>query len=72
MKIIVKIKPNSKEESVVKTGEEEFTLRVKAPAKEGKANKAVIDLLSGYFDIPKSRIIIIKGLASKTKVISIT
>lgn len=71
MKIIVKIKPNSKENSVAKTGENEFALRVKAPAKEGRANEAVIKLLSAYFDVPKTSITIIKGHSSKNKIISL-
>lgn len=71
MKIIVKIKPNSKENSVAKTGENEFALRVKAPAKEGRANEAVIKLLSAYFDVPKTSIAIIKGHSSKNKIISL-
>jgi len=71
MKILVKVKPNSREERVEKTGENEFTLRIKAPAKEGKANKAVVKLLSEHFLVPKSRIAIIKGTAGRTKVINI-
>jgi len=72
MKLFVTVRSNSKESSVAKDGEGKLTLRVKAPAKEGKANKAVIELLSEYFDIPKSRITILKGLASKNKVVSVT
>ena len=72
IKVLIKVKPNSKTNSVNKSSENEFVVRVKVPAKEGRANDAVIELLSGYFNIPKSRIAILKGRASRTKVIDIS
>ena len=71
MKISVKVKPNSKKEEVKKLMDNEFILSVKEPAKEGKANQAVIRLLSEYFNLPKSNISIIKGHNSKNKIIQI-
>lgn len=71
MKIFIKVKASSRQESVEKTGENEYMVRVNAPAKEGKANEGVIELLSEHFDVPKSRITILKGHAGKNKVISI-
>ena len=71
MRITVKVKANSKEESVEKTGDREFSVRVKSPAKEGRANEAVVEILSEYFDIPKSRIKIAMGQTNKLKVIDI-
>src|SRR3972149_1270861 len=70
MKISVRVKPNMKEEKVEKEGGI-FTVYVKEPAKEGRANKAVVDLLSKYFKIPKSRIVILSGMKSKQKIIEI-
>ncbi|PIY84916.1 hypothetical protein COY76_04720, partial [bacterium CG_4_10_14_0_8_um_filter_33_57] len=35
------------------------------------ANKALIELLSDYFNIPKSSIFIISGSSSKTKIVDI-
>ncbi len=71
MKISVRVKPNSKEEKVDKLLENEYVLRVKAPPKEGKANLAVIELLSEHFGIAKSRIVILKGHKSKNKIVQI-
>lgn len=71
MKISVKVKPNSKTPFVEKTGENSYTAAVKAPAKEKRANRALIELLSEHFGIPKSRISILKGHAARDKVISI-
>lgn len=72
MKIAVRVKPNSKEEAVEKAGEGEFILRVKAPAREGRANEAVVALLAGYFAIPKARVRITRGHKGKNKIVSVT
>ncbi|MBM4129266.1 MAG: DUF167 domain-containing protein [Nitrospira sp.] len=70
MKISVKVKPNMKEEKVEREGDV-FTVSVKEPAKEGRANKAVIALLSEFFNVPKSRITILMGMRSKQKIVEI-
>ncbi len=71
MKISIKVKAGTKRESVKKTGENQYIVEVKAPPVEGKANKAVIKLLSEYFHVPKSRIRIISGHKSKNKIVEI-
>ena len=71
MRITVKLKPGSKEERVEKTGENEFSIRVNPPAREGKANQRLIELLSEYFDIPKNRISILRGHKARNKVLDI-
>lgn len=71
MRITIKVKPNSKTDSVEKTSEGEYTIRVKSPAKEGKANDAVVAALSEYFGVPKSRISILHGQAGRNKVVEI-
>lgn len=71
MRISVKVKPNSKIKRIEKLSDNEFMLFIKVPPKEGKANKAVVDLLSEYLDLPKTNITIIKGLTSRNKVLDI-
>ena len=71
VKINIKVKPNSKQEKVEKISATEFVLWVKAPAREGKANAAVVKLLSAYFGLAKSRINIVQGTSSKNKVVEI-
>ena len=70
MKISVRVKPNMKEEKVERV-DDVFTVYVKEPAKEGKANRAVVELISKYFKIPKSKIVILSGMKSKQKIIEI-
>ncbi len=71
MRIFVKVKPNSKVEKVEKIDEVHFVVSVKAPPVEGKANEALIKLLSDYFNIPKGNIKIVSGLSSKSKIVEI-
>lgn len=71
MKISVKVKPNAKEKKVEQLGADSFRVSVRVVPKEGKANQAMIELISEYFDVPRSRIRIIKGYAAKEKIIEI-
>lgn len=71
MTISVKVKPNSKVSGVEIAGNNEYILRVKEKAQDGKANSAAIKLLSKYLGIPKVRISIIRGHTSRNKIISI-
>ncbi|MEK7464486.1 MAG: DUF167 domain-containing protein [Patescibacteria group bacterium] len=72
MKISVKAKPNSKTESVKKIDEENFVICVHEPAKEGKANRAVIKALAEHFGVSTSRITLISGQTSKQKIFDIS
>ncbi len=71
MKISVKVKPGSKKENVERIDDTNFIAHVKAPPVEGKANEALVRLLSDYFGVPKSKILIIKGTAGKYKLVEI-
>jgi len=71
MKIIVKAKPNSREDKIEKISENEFVVSVKAPPIDGKANVAIIELLARYFNKNKSLVNIISGQWARTKVIEI-
>jgi uncharacterized protein (TIGR00251 family) len=68
MKIRVTVKPNSKTEELTHEGDA-FTIRVREPAREGKANKAVVRLLARYLGVPQSRVRIVSGLTCKNKVL---
>ena len=45
--------------------------QVTAPAEDGKANAAVIDLLATTWRLPKSAFVVTRGATSRDKVISI-
>lgn len=71
MRISVKIKPNSKISKVEQSAEGLYKVSVTAPAQDGKANKALIETLSEYFKVAKSKINIVSGQTSKNKIIEI-
>jgi uncharacterized protein (TIGR00251 family) len=71
MKISIQVKPNAKENKVEKMGHHQFLVKVKAPPKEKKANKEVIETLAKYFDLPPSRLSIVAGLRSRQKIVNI-
>ena len=71
MRIRIKVTPNSKIEAVIEEGDM-FLVRVKEPAKEGRANRAIIKLLADYFGVPQRQIAISSGFSSRNKVIDVT
>ncbi|MFZ5801774.1 MAG: DUF167 domain-containing protein [Candidatus Omnitrophota bacterium] len=71
MKIEALTKPNAKQDKVEMAAPGLYRVWVKAPAVEGKANEAVVEVLSGYFGIPRSRIALLKGKRSKRKLFEI-
>lgn len=68
MKITVHTKPYSKKPGITKISKEEYGVQVSAIPHDGKANQEVVETLSVYFGIPKSRIILLRGKRSKTKI----
>ena len=71
MKIFVTAKPGAKEEKVEATDSTHFVVRVKAPAKDGRANWAVERALAAHFGIAPSRVRLVSGAASRQKVFDI-
>ena len=70
MRIEIKVIPGTKK-NAIKQEEGRWKVHLYAPAVDGKANKALVDLLAEYFRVRKSQIEIIKGLKSRHKTISI-
>ncbi len=70
MLLYLKVKPNEHTDRIEKVGNE-WLIRLKAPAQDGKANKHLVEYLSDVLDIPKSKIIIMKGQRSRIKCLEI-
>ena len=69
MRINVKAKPDSNENKVEKIDDLNFVVYVKDPPVQGRANRAIIKLLSEYFHT--SRVRIVSGHISRNKSIEI-
>lgn len=72
MDYTVTVKPGSKKGPLVEgDGQGGLTVYVRERPVEGKANEAVIELLAEHFDVPKSHLEILRGHASRFKVVRI-
>lgn len=71
MKIKIKVKPGSSKNEVKKIEENFYEVRTTTIPEKGKANEKVIELLSDFFDIPKSKIRIVKGQTSREKEVEV-
>ena len=71
LKIWVTVKPQAKKEEIVAVADGSFMASVQAPARQGKANEALIELLASYFSTSKSSVRIIRGATSRKKLIEI-
>ena len=56
MTIKVRVTANARSARIIKSGENSYAARVNAPAINRMANDRLIEILSEYFGIPKSRI----------------
>lgn len=71
VKLHIRVKAGSRKNEIVKTQDGMILIKVKAPAIEGKANKALVNFLSEQLNIAQSKIAIVKGENSPFKTIEI-
>lgn len=76
MKISVKVIPGAKKEEVIDEGCDllgmhHFKVKTSAIAEDGKANKAVIELLAKFFAVKKNAVKIISGEKARNKLFKI-
>ncbi len=62
---------NAKVPFIAKIGENNYKIKVNAPATDGKANRRLVEMLAEYFDVSKSRVKITGGATSRNKLIEI-
>jgi uncharacterized protein (TIGR00251 family) len=65
--IDVRVQPKSSQNAVVGIHGEVLKIKLNAPPVEGKANKALIQLMAKLLGCPKSAVEIISGQASRSK-----
>ncbi|MDP3052455.1 MAG: DUF167 domain-containing protein [bacterium] len=71
MKIFVKAKPKAKEEKIQKIDDTHYSVFVKEPPIQGKANRAIIKALAEYFKVSPFQVNIVSGHTSREKIIEI-
>jgi uncharacterized protein (TIGR00251 family) len=70
--ITVHLKPGARQNRVVKQLDDStYVVEVTAPPVQGKANKALIELLAAHFDVPKLLIELKRGATTRIKQLEI-
>lgn len=68
MFLTVHVKPNARQNRITKQLDETtYVVEVTAPPVEGKANRAVVELLAEHFGVAKSCILLKRGAATRIK-----
>jgi uncharacterized protein (TIGR00251 family) len=71
MSIKVKFFAGCKKDEIFKKKDDEFEVKVKEKAEEGRANRAVIKVIANYFKVGESRIKLVKGFKQRNKIFEI-
>jgi hypothetical protein len=71
MLIKVKAFPGSKKEEVIEKSENFFEIKVKEKPIMGQANRAIINVLSCHFNVPKENVRLVRGFKERNKVFNI-
>jgi uncharacterized protein YggU (UPF0235/DUF167 family) len=70
-RLAVKVTPGAREEAVTLT-DDAVLVKVRAPADKGAANEAVIALLAETLDLPRSRLMLLRGATARQKLFAVT
>ena len=70
-KLWVTVKPLAKKESVTQRSAFDLVVSVHAPARDGKANGRLVELLADHFHTAKKHIRILYGHSSRKKLVEI-
>lgn len=71
MLIKVKVFPGSKKEEIRRKKKDSFEVKIKEKPVRGEANRAVINVLSNFFNVPKNKVKLIKGFKQRNKIFKI-
>ena len=67
--IKVKVQAGAKKESFKKVKEGHFEISVKEKAERNMANKRIIEIMAEFFSLPKSKVRIVNGHQSPSKLL---
>ena len=70
MKLHVRVIPNARRNEIARR-EGQLILRVNAPPIDGKANKAAVEFLAQFLEVPRSKVTLLAGENSRHKIFEI-
>jgi uncharacterized protein (TIGR00251 family) len=71
IRISVTVSPGAARTELVGRHGDGWKVRVAAPPERGRANDALVELLAGALDVPRSSIRVVSGLTAKAKVVEV-
>ena len=72
LRLAVKVKPRSSPQGVMGIHDHHLVVRIAAPAVDGKANSALVAYLSKLLGIKKTKVLLVSGEKSRTKVLELS
>ena len=70
-RVEIKVKPNARESSLVQQEDGSWLARLKSAPVDGRANEELIGLVAKAFSVPRARVRIRTGAASRMKRVEI-
>lgn len=67
----LRAKPNAKANALQRAADGSLTVRLKAPAQDGKANACLLAFLAEVFGVSKSRVVLLSGHTAPFKKVEI-
>lgn len=71
VRVAIRVQPGAKKDAVLGKQAAAWKVSVRAPAVEGKANRACVEYLAKLLDVRRSSVALIKGEKSRDKVFEI-
>lgn len=70
-RLAVRASPGSKRDAIAAVVDGVVRVRVAAPPERGRANEALVELLAGCLGVPRRAVSIVRGAASRQKVVEV-
>jgi uncharacterized protein len=71
LKLRVRVKPGSRQESIERAADGSLIVKIRAPAQEGRANEAAIAAVAEFLCVSKSAVRLVSGARSRSKVFEV-
>ena len=71
MKIFITAKAGARENKIRRIDDRHLAVWVKERPQKGKANEAIVKAIANYLGVPRSRVTLLHGKASKRKVVEV-
>ena len=65
----LRVAPGARRPGIAGRHGDAWKVRVAAPPEDGRANEAVLDLLAGALHVPRARVRLVSGHASRDKIV---